>query len=179
MPKPHSKAGCRDDLEELRVSVALNSYPQEFALVSSMYVMFWLIIVLFSTFLKWTLLFCFVLFSFVLIPFIFISWRLITLQYCSGFCHTLTWSNHGFICIPRPDPPSHLLQSELFHKYPLISLNDFIFFVNRCQWTTAVDSERKPKWPKQKALCVVSSSTALSPCDQQLCFWFVNPSQKD
>ena len=24
--------------------------------------------------------------------FIFISWRLITLQYCSGFCHTLTWS---------------------------------------------------------------------------------------
>ena len=23
-------------------------------------------------------------------PFIFFSWRLITLQYCSGFCHTLT-----------------------------------------------------------------------------------------
>ena len=23
-------------------------------------------------------------------PFIFISWTLITLQYCSGFCHTLT-----------------------------------------------------------------------------------------
>ena len=23
-------------------------------------------------------------------PFIFISWRLITLQYCSGFCHILT-----------------------------------------------------------------------------------------
>ena len=22
--------------------------------------------------------------------FIYISWRLITLQYCSGFCHTLT-----------------------------------------------------------------------------------------
>ena len=22
-------------------------------------------------------------------PFIFISWRLITLQYCSGFCHTV------------------------------------------------------------------------------------------
>ena len=26
--------------------------------------------------------------------FIFISWRLITLQYCSGFCHTLTWEIH-------------------------------------------------------------------------------------
>ena len=47
----------------------------------------------------------FVLFCF---PFIFISWRLITLQHCSGFCHTLTWISHGFTCVPLPDPPSHL-----------------------------------------------------------------------
>ena len=40
--------------------------------------------------------------------FIFISCRLITLQYCSGFCHTLTWTSHGFTCIAHPDPPSHL-----------------------------------------------------------------------
>ena len=33
----------------------------------------------------------------------FISWRLITLQYCSGFCHTLIWISHGFTCIPHPD----------------------------------------------------------------------------
>ena len=46
-----------------------------------------------------------VFFSF---PFIFISWRVITLQYCSGFCHTLTWISHGFTCIPHPDPLSHL-----------------------------------------------------------------------
>ena len=39
---------------------------------------------------------------------IFISWRLITLQYCSGFCHTLTWISHGFTCVPHPDAPSHL-----------------------------------------------------------------------
>ena len=38
----------------------------------------------------------------------FISWRLITLQYRSGFCHILTWISHGFTCIPHPDPPSHL-----------------------------------------------------------------------
>ena len=37
-------------------------------------------------------------------PFIFISWRLITLQYFSGFCHTLTWISHGFTCVPHPDP---------------------------------------------------------------------------
>ena len=41
-------------------------------------------------------------------PFIFISWRLITLQYCNGFCHTLTWTSLGYTCIPHPDPPSHL-----------------------------------------------------------------------
>ena len=40
--------------------------------------------------------------------FIFISWRLITVQYCSGFCHTLTWISHGFTCVPHPNPPSHL-----------------------------------------------------------------------
>ena len=40
--------------------------------------------------------------------FIFISWRLITLQYCSGFCHTLTWISHGLTCVLLPDPPSHL-----------------------------------------------------------------------
>ena len=51
------------------------------------------------------LLSCIQLFFF---PFIFISWRLITLQYCGGFCHTLTWISHGFTCIPHPDPPSHL-----------------------------------------------------------------------
>ena len=38
---------------------------------------------------------------------LFISWRLITLQYCSGFCHTLTWISHGYTCIPHSDPPSH------------------------------------------------------------------------
>ena len=52
--------------------------------------------------------FYFILFLFVCFPFIFISWRLITLQYCSGFCHTLTWISHGFTCISHPDSPSRL-----------------------------------------------------------------------
>ena len=45
-------------------------------------------------------------------PFIFISLRLINLQYCSGFCHTLTWISHGFTCISHPNPPSHILSKE-------------------------------------------------------------------
>ena len=36
------------------------------------------------------------------------SQRLITLQYCGGFCHTLTWIKHGCTCIPHPECPSHL-----------------------------------------------------------------------
>ena len=47
--------------------------------------------------------------------FIFISWRLITLQHCSGFCHTLKWISHGFTCIPHPSPPTHLS----LHPIPL------------------------------------------------------------
>ena len=39
--------------------------------------------------------------------FISISWRLIPLQHCSGFCHTLTWISHGFTCVPHPEPPFH------------------------------------------------------------------------
>jgi len=36
------------------------------------------------------------------------NWRLITLQYCSGFCHTLTWVSHGCTCVPHAEPPSYL-----------------------------------------------------------------------
>ena len=51
--------------------------------------------------LRWYLTdYCTIFFSF-----IFISWRLITLQYWSGFCYTLTWVSHGFTCAPHPNPP--------------------------------------------------------------------------
>ena len=40
--------------------------------------------------------------------FIFISWRLITSQHFSGFCHTSTWISHGVTCILHSDLPSHL-----------------------------------------------------------------------
>ena len=53
--------------------------------------------------------------------FFFIIWRLITLQYCSGFCHTLTWLSLGYTCIPHPDPPSHLP----LHSIPLCMMCSF------------------------------------------------------
>ena len=36
---------------------------------------------------------------------IYFSWRLITLQYCSGFCHTLMSISPGCTCVPHPEPP--------------------------------------------------------------------------
>ena len=48
--------------------------------------------------------FFFLIFSFIIIYF---NWRLITLQYCSDFCHTSTWICHGCTCVPHPEPPSH------------------------------------------------------------------------
>ena len=40
--------------------------------------------------------------------YIYFNWRLNTLQYCSGFCHTLTWILHrcspSWIPLPPPSP---------------------------------------------------------------------------
>ena len=47
-------------------------------------------------------------FFFFFFKFIYFNWRLITLQYCSGFCHTLTWISHRCTCVPHPETPSHL-----------------------------------------------------------------------
>ena len=58
---------------------------------------------------------------------IYFNWRLITLQYCSGFHHTLTWISHGCTCVPLsqtllPSPsachPSGLSQCTSF-EYPV------------------------------------------------------------
>ena len=38
---------------------------------------------------------------------IYFNWRLITLQYCSGFCHALTGISHGYTCAPHPEPLIH------------------------------------------------------------------------
>ena len=54
-------------------------------------------------------------FIFIFFPFIFIRWRLIILQYCSGFCHTLTWISHGF----NHHPKANKFQSKTYHASSL------------------------------------------------------------
>ena len=72
---------------------------------------------------------------FCLFSFIFVSWRLITLQYCSGFCHTLTWISHVFTCVPHPEPPSHLPPHWFSHSLFQISfLENSSFVLISCLW---------------------------------------------
>ena len=65
---------------------------------------------------------------------IYFNWRLITLQYCGGFCHTLTWISHGCTCVPHPDPPSPSHPSgssqctSLEHPVPCIKRGLVIYF---------------------------------------------------
>ena len=56
---------------------------------------------------------------FLLFSFIFISWRLITSQHFSGFCHTLTWISHGVTCIPIPIPAPTSLSTRFLWIFPV------------------------------------------------------------
>ena len=50
--------------------------------------------------------------------FFFFNWRLITLQYCTGFCHTLTWISHGCTCVSQPELPSHFPPHPIPQDHP-------------------------------------------------------------
>ena len=111
----------------------------------------------------------FFLLYFFLFPFIFIHWRLITLQYCSGFCHTLTWISHGFTCVPHPNPPSRLplhpiplglpstpaLSTHLMHptwagnlsKIGFMERNSSLQDLEWCAWSqTDKEQNQNPNW---------------------------------
>ena len=50
---------------------------------------------------------------------IYFNWRLITLQYCGGFCHTLTWISHGCTCVLHPEPPLTFLPIPSLRVIPV------------------------------------------------------------
>ena len=45
-------------------------------------------------------------FLFPFLKLIYFNWRIITLQYCDGLCHTSTWIGHRHIRVPSPLNPS-------------------------------------------------------------------------
>ena len=54
---------------------------------------------------------------------IYFNWRLITLQYCSGFCHMLTWISHG--CTYSSLPFSAICKASSDHHFAFLH---FFFF---------------------------------------------------
>ena len=66
--------------------------------------------------------------------FIYFNWRVITLQYCSGFCHTLTWISHGCTCIPHPEPPYHLPPHPTPQGHPSAPALSILSYASNLDW---------------------------------------------
>ena len=49
----------------------------------------------------------------------YFNWRLITLRYCGGFCHTFTSISHGCTCVPHPEPPPTSLPIPFLRIIPV------------------------------------------------------------
>ena len=65
---------------------------------------------------------------------IYFNRRLVTLHYCSGFCHTLTWISHGCACVSHPDPPSHLPPHPIPLSYPSAPALSTLSHVSNLDW---------------------------------------------
>ena len=74
--------------------------------------------------------------QFFFFSFIFISWRLITLQYCSGFCHTLTWISLRFTCEVEQ------FYEDLQDLLQLTPEKDVLFIIG--DWNAKVGSQETP-----------------------------------
>ena len=64
----------------------------------------------------------------------YFNWRLITLQYCSGFCHTSTWISHGCACVPHPEPPSYLPPHPIPLGHPSASALSILNHASNLDW---------------------------------------------
>ena len=83
-------------------------------------------------------LFLFKNYWFIILKINLFNWRLITLQYCSGFWHTLTWLSHGHTCVPHPEPPSHLLPHPIPQGHPSApALSTLSYVLNPDQWSAS------------------------------------------
>ena len=59
----------------------------------------------------------------------------ITLQYCSGFCHTLTCISHGCTCVPYPEPCSHLPPHSIPQGCPHALALSALFHASNLDWS--------------------------------------------
>ena len=72
--------------------------------------------------------------SFFLKKFFYFNWRLIILQYCSNFCHTLTWISHGCTCVPHPESPSHHSPPPIPQSHPSTPVLSTLSHASTLDW---------------------------------------------
>ena len=83
---------------------------------------------------------------------IYFNWSLITLQYCGGFCHTLTSISHRCTCVPRS---FFLLNSD-----SMLSITD------------GGDGIKRREWGKEGEMHIEGARASCSPgcCCFKLCW---------
>ena len=64
----------------------------------------------------------------------YFNWRLIPLQYCSVFCHTLTWISHGCTCVSHPEPPSHIPPQPIPQGHPSTPALSTLYHASNLDW---------------------------------------------
>ena len=102
---------------------------------------------------------------------VYFNWRLITLQYCSGFCHALTSISHGVhvfpilnpLLFPSPFPqghPSEPALSALSHASNLNwqSVSHKVIYMCQCYFLKSSHPHLFPQSPEV--------------CSLHLCFFF-------
>ena len=65
---------------------------------------------------------------------IYFNWRLITLQYCGGFCHTFTRISHGCTCVSHLETPSHLLPHPITLGHPRATAPRTLYHASNLDW---------------------------------------------
>ena len=63
-------------------------------------------------------------------------WRVITLHYCGGFCHTSTWIIHGCTCVHHPEPHFHLPPYPIPLGYPRVLALGALIHVLNLYWSS-------------------------------------------
>ena len=75
------------------------------------------------------------------------NWRIITLQFCVGFCHTSAWISHRYICPLPPGPPIPPHPSKLSWPPEL----PYLLHTANSRWLCYI---RFPLCPKVCSLCL-------------------------
>ena len=68
--------------------------------------------------------------------FIYFNWRLIILQYCGSFCHTLTRISHRCTYVSPPKTPSHLPPHSIPMGCPSAPALSALFHASNLDWSS-------------------------------------------